>query len=379
MAIHEWFDKVVEFDPAGDLEGFLKQAPALWVVYLMADSEGRPVQLLCVKNLRYSLKRRLGGDQIVGTSRRVRYRDLVRKVYWRRVDSALEADWVYLEAARTLFPKTYQGMLGFRPAWFVHVDPQAEFPRYTKTTELKERAGVLLGPVEDKHAAARLIELAEDCFDLCRYYSVLAQAPEGKACAYKEMGKCPAPCDGSIAMQRYKVMVRQSAETMVEPTSFLAELKRRMQDAAAGLQFELAGKIKAKIEEASQFGQGAFRHVRKLEGFQFLSLQRGPKAGTAKVFLVTPGKIELIAGLIGEPKQGEQWWGKPRPTKSADAELVGVVTHHLFSPKQGQGAFLPLSEVNETAVAKAYRELRKQKEPQETAEEEGVTKELQAM
>jgi hypothetical protein len=36
----------------------------------MADEDGRPVQLLCVKNLRYSLKRRLGvEDEAIGLSK----------------------------------------------------------------------------------------------------------------------------------------------------------------------------------------------------------------------------------------------------------------------------------------------------------------------
>ena len=48
----------VSFDPAGDFEGFLKRVPARWVVYLMVDERGRPVQLLCVKNLQASLNYR---------------------------------------------------------------------------------------------------------------------------------------------------------------------------------------------------------------------------------------------------------------------------------------------------------------------------------
>ena len=41
-----------------------------------------------------------------------------------------EADWVYYETARRVFPQTYRGMVGFRPAWFLQVDPKSSFPRY---------------------------------------------------------------------------------------------------------------------------------------------------------------------------------------------------------------------------------------------------------
>src|SRR4051812_47362456 len=146
------FPSRADFDPAADFEAFRKSVPAKWVVYLMADADDRPVQLLCVKNLRYSLERRLGpsDQEQAGPNRRVNYREIVRRVYWRRVDSAFEADAIYLEAARAIFPQTYQGMVGFRPAWFVHVDPDARFPRYVKTIDLSERTGTYIGPLEDK-------------------------------------------------------------------------------------------------------------------------------------------------------------------------------------------------------------------------------------
>src|SRR5262249_18583352 len=113
-------DQILTFDPAGDFEKFLRAAPAKWVVYLVSDADDRPVQLLCVKNLRYSLKRRLGieAEDPDARSRRVDYRQIVRQVRWRRVDSAFEADLVYLEAARKYFPTNYQTMAGLRPAWF---------------------------------------------------------------------------------------------------------------------------------------------------------------------------------------------------------------------------------------------------------------------
>src|SRR5690349_8404074 len=96
----ETFDHTIAFDPAEDFETFLKSVLAKWAVYLMADGDGQPVQLLCVKNLRASLERRLGaGDQVEIPTRKVNYREIVRQIRWRRVDSAFEADVVYLDAA----------------------------------------------------------------------------------------------------------------------------------------------------------------------------------------------------------------------------------------------------------------------------------------
>jgi excinuclease UvrABC nuclease subunit len=382
---YDLFDHHGDFDPAADFEAFLKSVPAKWVVYLLADADDRPVQLLCVKNLRYSLKRRLGGDESIGPSKRVNYREIVRRIHWRRVDSAFEADWLYYEAARQIFPHTYQGMVGFRPAWFVHVNPEHAFPRYVKTHDL-DKSGILLGPLEDKHSAANLIELAEDAFDLCRYYNVLVEAPAGRPCAYKEMGKCPSPCDGTISMPQYRGLVEWSARTLVDPAPAVRDHTKRMQQAAAELRFEVAGKIKALVDQLGKLGKGPNRHVALLRNFQYLSLQHGPSEGTAKVFLITPGQIEEITGLISEPANPadllrlafERAAGRQAERlEQTGTERVGIVSHHLFSGKH-RGVFLRLGTIDEKAVAKAYRELQKQA-PQDQTEGEGVLKELQAL
>jgi excinuclease UvrABC nuclease subunit len=279
-------------------------------------------------------------------------------------------------------------MVGFRPAWFIHVDPEAEFPRYIKTTDLSRADGAYLGPLETKSDAQRLIEQIEDWFDLCRYHHILVEYPHGKACAYKEMGKCPAPCDGSISIQQYRRLIEWSLATLVDPAEMLRVQNARMQAAAKELRFEVAAKIKAYIESLSQLGKGPFRHVRRLDDFQYLTLQRGPREGTAKVFLITPGRIDEIAALIGEPPRPAELLriafdvanhdSAQRQLDQISAERVGVVASHLFQSKASHGVFLPLDQVDERAVVKAYRDLLKQK-PVETTDDEGVLKELQTL
>ncbi|MGD1276653.1 MAG: hypothetical protein ABR964_05450 [Tepidisphaeraceae bacterium] len=374
----------IDFDPECDFEAFVRQAPAKWAVYLLADGEDRPVQLLCVKNLRYSLKHRLGGQDEAGPSKRVNYRQIVRRIHWRRVDSSLEADVVYHEIARQVFPQTYQGMIGLRPAWFLHVNPDAEFPRYVKTAKPGEEPGVYLGPLDDKHAAASLIELVEDAFDLCRYYNILTEAPGGRACAYKEMGKCPAPCDGSISMDQYRRMIDWSVATLADPADMVRQQARRMEQAAAELRFEIAAKIKAYVDQLGQLGKGAYRHVRRLEDFAYVSLQAGPRMGTAKVFLILPGCVLEVAAFIAQPSHPGEILrvilsaAEERAGGSCDAERIGIVTHHLFSPKQTGGVFLPLADISEPALLKAYTDVSRRKQPEEV-QGEGVIKELQAM
>jgi hypothetical protein len=161
----------------------------------------------------------------------------------------------------------------------------------------------------------------------------------------------------------------------------------RMQAAATALKFEAAAKIKSYIDALSQLRKGPFRHLRRLKDFAYLSFQRGPRDGQAKVFLVTPGRIDEIAGVISEPERPSELMrlaftlAAERASTSVDsagAERIGVVAHHLFQAKANHGVFLPLESIDEKSVVKAYRDLLKQK-PQEISEGEGVIKELQAL
>jgi excinuclease UvrABC nuclease subunit len=380
------FDHSIDFDPDRPLDELLKAVPARWVVYLFTDAHDHPIQLLCVKNLRASLKRRLGGDEIIGPSRKVNYRDLVRRIYWRRVHSLFETDLFYLDIARRVFPNSYRGMVGFDPAWFIHVNPAHNFPRYVKTIELSKQGGIYIGPVADKHAAARLMQLIEDAFDLCRYYNILVESPNARPCAYKEMGKCPAPCDGTISMPQYRDLVQWSAEVAVAPDDFIRQTTRRMEAAAAELNFEAAARIKQYLAQLTQFRKGPFRHARRLEHFRYLALQHGPRDGTAKLFLITPGSVDEVFGLIDDPTPSisaalvrdmlERSASAAPDLSEEGAERLGVVADHLFRAKRISGVFVPIEDLDEKSLRRAWRDLQKQT-GQVESEDEGVVKELQ--
>src|SRR5204863_4842379 len=107
-------------------------------------------------------------------------------------------------------------------------------------------------------------------------------------------------CDGSISMPQYRRMIEWSANVAVDPDDFIREQTRRMQSAAAELRFETAARIKTFIDQISQFGKGPFRYVRRLQDFLYLCLQRGPREGAAKIFLISPGQIEELAGVVSD-------------------------------------------------------------------------------
>ena len=368
----------VSFAPEEPLEEFLARIPAAWAVCLLFDAAARPIQLLCVKNLRASLKRRLGigpAEEVAGPSRRVDLRAVVRQVAWTRVDSSFEQDLVYLELARSAFPEQYTGVLGFRPAWWIHVDPPAERPRFTRTSEPAAAAGQYFGPIPDRNSCEKLVHAIEDLFDLCRDPAALTAAPAGP-CQWKQMGKCVGPCDGTVGLPAYRALVAQAAEVLVDVPRAIDGHELRMRYAAAALQFETAGQIKAFIEKLSALREGACRHLRPLDQFRFLAVMPGRSRESAKLLAIEPGHIALILCLCQNPdgdaldaalRLALAALSEPAPAidTAAQRERLSLVTHHLFPSRRTPGVFIPAGDLDAKSLAAAFAEInRKRSDPE---------------
>lgn len=84
-------------------------------------------------------------------------------------------------------------------------------------------------------------------FDLCRYYHILIEAPNGNACAYKEMGRCPAPCDGTVSMAHYHQQMRDAIDCAADRNAWKNSASKKMTEASDAMDFEAAELCKRRI------------------------------------------------------------------------------------------------------------------------------------
>lgn len=326
-------------------DAFFDAVPAKPCVALMLDMAGAPLQLVCTKNLRAMLRRRLGPpdeSEAAVPGKRIDYRSLVSAVAWRRVDGDFEMDLVYIEAARRSFPSHWRRLIPDRAAHFVSIDTAHPHPDFVRTTDpTRSAATAVFGPFADRAKADRWIDLARDAFDLCRYRAILAQAPNGRACAYKQMNKCPAPCDGTVTLESYQEGVAAAVDAIQKPAALIATLTASMAAHAGRLEFEQAGKLKSRLATFTQLGDGPNRGVRPIDEFRFVAVEPGPRKGTAKVFAITDrsisetlGAIDIISASFDDVARAvdavmaESAW-------PADV-LLGLACFHLSGAKSGR-------------------------------------------
>jgi len=351
--------------------------PAKPGVFTFEDSGGGTLALATTSNLRRTIASRLRSpDAHAGRTRRVDYRSLVRTVLAVPVGSAFEADWAYLQLARIRLPNTYRSLLDRWQAFFIQCDPDAAFPQFVKTVHPEmcaDSTRVHLGPIADKHAAGRFIEALVDAFDLCRYHHILVQAPHGAACAYKEMGRCPAPCDGSISMDQYRATMRDAIEFARTPREqWQATIEGSMRRASADLEFESAANLQNLLLRTAGIRTPQFAHVNDLRRFAFLAVMPSERRQFARLFLIVGGWIQPIADVpvrIDDAELpellnavGDRARQEGGNFSRDGIENIGMVCAHLFRPRASKapGEFLRIGdELDITSVRRALRKLDK--------------------
>ncbi|UCD29114.1 MAG: hypothetical protein JSV03_01115 [Planctomycetota bacterium] len=365
----------MDFPPALPNESTLDSAarsfPSGGGIYLLTDEHDRTILLASAGHLRRALRGRLlepqqaDDHQEAGTvaRRRVDLSQVTRKIWWKPAHSMFEIKYEYYRLARQLMPNDYLENVAFGPSWFVHVDPAAEIPRFATGKILKLEAGIDLGSFATRTDAARFVEILEDAFDLCRYYHILEQAPNGQACAYHEMGKCPAPCDGSIPISQYRQTITSALAFACgeRRAEFLDNWRDQMQEAAASRAYERANTCKQKLERVKGIEHEAFRLIRPINEFNYLIVQRGGGRTRLKPFFVHAGRIipGSMVKLKDIDKRAGEWIEALKNPKTSSTDLsqeirqeiseqIWLVSHYLFK-RDAPGLFLHLSKLNDPA------------------------------
>ncbi len=265
----------------------LRELPATGGAYLICDAEDRAILLAAAEDVRHAVTRRLTTPE--EKSRQADLSGIAARVYWRPTFGRFETAWAHWRAARVIHSAAYRKQLMFGPCWFLRVDAREAAPRFQSVKEFRDDGATYLGPIMTRAAAEEWIRMLESVFDLCRYHDVLAQSPHGQACSYFDMGRCPAPCNGTIPMEAYRVSV-------LEATAFslgvrgprIEQLREQMRSASSALDFERASGIKQIVEQAERLvAKPEYEQMTDLRGAAWIALQAaGPiRVSAAKTMI----------------------------------------------------------------------------------------------
>lgn len=207
--------------------------------------------------------------------------------------SMFEAELAYLRFARSLMPTTCRSVTDRWRCWYLRLDPQRGRWSPASLEEAEADGSVFIGPMPDKHAPSRLGELLDDLFDLCRYPAELARAPQGKVCAYHEMGRCPGPCAGLEARAAFDARFVQAIAALGSHTVLREAIEALMGAAAASMHFERAAELRAHLHCLDARSGRPFEHMGPAPTWARLAVVPG-NDGRCSLFAVRSGGVELI-------------------------------------------------------------------------------------
>lgn len=331
--------------------------PASWAgtlpggggVYVLADEQDRLILLASGESLRRIITFRLAPPQ-EASKKRADLAAITRRIYWQRTYSAFETNYLFHRTARTLMPDRYLKLCSFGACWFLTINPADTIPRWAATRQLSQK-GLNFGPFPTRAGVEQFTEILDDLFSLCRYYSILEQVPNGQPCAYFEMGKCPAPCNGRISMDEYRRTVSLAADFAGgNRNETIEQWQTAMYSAARRQQFEQAEQYKRRIKQAEAMNAENYRFVRPIDQFNYLILQRAEGRARIQPFFVRSGWIQTGEPVSRKdlPNRATEWIrimrAPPEPPAPNDiplrSEWIWLVSHYLFHGERTPGLFL---------------------------------------
>ncbi len=271
--------------------GDLTNLPGHPAVLLFVDEAGAPIQLLTAQQFKRTVISRL--SQPDETRRgRADLAEVVRGVRWRQVYCPFEARWRYYRVARVLHPREYRRLVLFGPAWFLHVDWSRPIPELHVTERIWCLRGEFVGPWPTHKSCQQALEGLWDLFDLCRYPEEVRQAPGGTRCAYAEMGRCDAPCDGSAPLERY-IGRSRAAWGFAEggTAAWMQSATERMRQAAAERRYERAGLLRQQLEFAQMWRRRWSPRIRPAGQLSLLLAVPATRRKAWKLFLFRQGDL----------------------------------------------------------------------------------------
>lgn len=351
------FDQHLDLGADGSLDA--RSLPTHGGVYLLADTDDRPILLASCENLRRAVSNRLAAPPPEHKTKRAALAPIARHVHWRSTFSRFETAWAHWQEARALDPKNYRDVIAFPPAWFLIADPVARVPRILPVREFKTDTDRRIGPFATRRDAETWLHMLEDVFDLCRYDHILERTPNGEPCAYFEMGKCPAPCDGTLSIEAYRRMIADAMDFSAgirEPR--LSTLREAVRTASDRLEFEKAAAMQQSINRATELvAKPVYAHMCDLHECCWLVVQRAsPRSRSAKATMVRPFHVHDGVMEVGAPVAladlgiaAEGWLSRcgalpisppaSQEERTARCETLWLLAKFLFQGNRAPGLF----------------------------------------
>ncbi len=130
------------------------------------------------------------------------------------------------------------------------------FPMVFVTRKLKDKGDRYFGPYTDVRTTREILDVIHRIFPIRKTKQVLPLPKPRRPCLNFQMGRCLGPCQGTVSVEDYRVIVDQIIQFLEGKKEILAnELTRRMDEYSSKMEFEIAARYRDMLSKLQMFRQ----------------------------------------------------------------------------------------------------------------------------
>lgn len=239
----------------------LKNLPTSPGVYLMKDHQGKVIYVGKAANLRNRVRSYFqSGQKLEVKTRRLVAR--AASLDFLITASEQEALVLELHLIKSHRPRYNIRLKDDKTFPYLKIDMSEEWPRLCITRRLAQDGGQYFGPFASATSVRETLRVIKRLFPL-HHCKILRDGVKGRACLWYHLGKCLAPCTGSVTRQDYERLIKEVVLFLQgKHERVLRELQKRMQKASQALNFENAARLRDQIDAIKKFMEG--QHIAAL-------------------------------------------------------------------------------------------------------------------
>jgi excinuclease ABC subunit C len=224
-----------------------RRLPAEPGTYLFLDASKRPVYVGKAKSLRARVRSYFGNPA-----------DLAPKVR-RTVEATHEIEFIVTRSEMEALLLEYNLIKEHRPRYnvvyrddkrypYLRVSVGDTFPRVVPTRRVENDGARYFGPYTDVGAMRRTLRILGTIFPLPTCSIRLEEGMSERGCLDYDLGRCLGPCRGDVDPDDYRKVVDEVLAFLAgKREDVVADLERRMEQAARELRFEEAARLRDRI------------------------------------------------------------------------------------------------------------------------------------
>ena len=234
-----------------ELKAKLDAVPQRPGCYIYRDAQGQIIYVGKAVNLRHRVRSYFQDQRRLSAKTR-RLVAAIADLEWVVTDTELEALILENELIKRYRPQYNIRLKDDKQYPYIKVHWQDDFPRVSIVRRMLPDGARYYGPFTSGQAVRQTLEALRRVFPYLDCHREIT-GKDTRACLYYDIKRCAGPCIGAVSQEEYREIVDGLCQFLEGKTDeVMAELHRRMMEAAERLQFERAAMYRDQIRAAER-------------------------------------------------------------------------------------------------------------------------------